>query len=70
MICFRLEAQEDFFAALLALFKAGSSIEARIAMIAITTRSSIKVKFRFMALSPLGWLSICLNYTGERRPCQ
>lgn len=42
--CFRLFLQVVPRATLRALFSAGSSIEARMAMIAITTRSSIRVK--------------------------
>ena len=42
-----------------ALFSAGSSIEARIAMIAITTRSSIRVK-RVLLMVPFSALLILL----------
>ena len=59
-ICFRLLRQLDDLAVARALFRAGSSIEARIAMIAITTRSSINVKFTLFMDSPsffwLGWM--------------
>ena len=43
-ICFRLLTQEMLFALSLATFNAGSSIAARIAMIAITMSNSINVK--------------------------
>jgi hypothetical protein len=45
---------EALFAVFLALFSAGSSIEAKIAMIAITTRSSISVNgtILFFIFSP------------------
>ena len=42
-IVFRLFLQEAVFAVSRARFSAGSSMEARIAMIAITTSNSIKV---------------------------
>ena len=45
----------------LALFNAGSSIPARIAMIAITTRSSIKVKL-YSFTCP--WAGFVLSFTG------
>ena len=52
--CFRLLTQLIARARIRALFSAGSSIPARIAMIAITTSSSIKVKFLlFMAFLSL-----------------
>ena len=44
MICLSFEAQDVTLADSLAAFSAGSSIAARIAMIAITMRSSIRVK--------------------------
>ena len=47
-ICFALLRQADACPLALALPRAGSSIPARIAMIAMTTRSSINVKFFFM----------------------
>ena len=45
----------EVFAFARAIFSAGSSIEARIAMIAITTSNSIKVNFflRIIALRPI-----------------
>jgi hypothetical protein len=43
-ICFRLLTHFDALAVFLALFNAGNSIEARIAIIAMTTRSSMSVK--------------------------
>ena len=51
-IFFRLLWQVVLWARSLALFRAGSSIAARIAMIAITTRSSISVKNVLIAFSP------------------
>ena len=45
MYSFRLFRQERASAFCLALFSAGSSMAARMAMIAITTRSSISVKY-------------------------
>ena len=42
--CFALLRQTDCFAAALAWAKTGKRMDAKIAMIAITTRSSIKVK--------------------------
>jgi hypothetical protein len=45
--CLRLALQVMFFATSFALLKAGSSILARIAIIAITTRSSMRVKYFF-----------------------
>ena len=47
-ICFWLLIQLELLPDSLALFNAGSSIPARIAMIAITTRSSIKVNLRLI----------------------
>ena len=50
------------FALSLALFKAGSSIAARTAMIAITMRSSIKVKMPLFSLNsppPSSFQSVC-----------
>ena len=44
MTCLRLLLQDDIFAVSRALFNAGSSIAARMAMIAMTIRSSIRVK--------------------------
>ena len=44
-ICFRFAAHEIVRALALARLSAGSSIPARMAMIAITTRSSISVKY-------------------------
>ncbi|MEI3003421.1 MAG: hypothetical protein V8T87_02180 [Victivallales bacterium] len=49
-ICEKLEAQDILRAASRALFKAGRSIPARIAMIAITIKSSIRVKIRIFTL--------------------
>ena len=43
MTCFRLPVQEIVFAFSLAIFRAGSSIAARMATIAITIKSSINV---------------------------
>ena len=51
-ICLRLEAQEIVWARARAEFSAGSSMAARIAMMAITTRSSISVKYFFISLLP------------------
>ena len=45
MVCFSREVHRVAFPRCRALFNAGSSIDARIAMIAITMRSSIKVKY-------------------------
>jgi hypothetical protein len=45
-ICFKLERHDDRRAFSLALEKTGNKIAARIAMIAITTKSSIRVKAR------------------------
>src|ERR1043166_2114779 len=45
-ICFKFCRQADCFAVSLAFVNAGSNIAARIAMMAMTTRSSIKVKAR------------------------
>jgi hypothetical protein len=42
--CFSRARQDALLALSLALFNAGSNIPARIAMIAITTRSSMRVK--------------------------
>jgi hypothetical protein len=51
--CFKLLMHLMDFAFSLAWLRAGRSIEARIAMIAITTRSSIRVKiFFFISLVP------------------
>ena len=46
MVCLMLETHEAARAEFRAWFSAGSSIPAKMAMIAITTRSSIKVKFQ------------------------
>ena len=48
--CLRLLTQVVLLARALALFYAGSSMAARIAMIAITTRSSIRVKLLLLIL--------------------
>ena len=52
--CLRRAWQLAFFARERALFSAGSSMLARIAMIAMTMRSSMRVKIRFfMGVFPL-----------------
>ena len=48
--CFRFEVQEMAYPLALELFKAGRSMPARIAMIAITTRSSMSVNLLILLL--------------------
>jgi hypothetical protein len=61
--CFRLLLQRTAMAFDLALLSAGRSIPARIAMIAITTSSSIRVKAAFRDDGPRG--SVFMVRTGS-----
>ena len=65
--CFKLPAQDAERAFSLALFKAGSSIAARMAMIAITTKSSIRVNNFLSGMIFLLWFAgypdiLCCNF--------
>ena len=69
-ICLKLERQLISLPFSLALFSAGSSIPARIAIIAITTRSSIKVNILFILNSfhtLYGVITIILDDSGSLR---
>src|SRR5687767_6285784 len=60
--CFTLDRQLARFAFSLALARAGNNMPARMAMMAITTSSSIKVKARWM----LGWnWVVCIRILSE-----
>ena len=64
--CFKLLAQAIVRALSRALLNAGSNMAAKIAMIAITTNNSIKVKYLFISMPPKYPLHYCLlllNYT-------
>jgi hypothetical protein len=62
--CLRLFRHKEDLAISLALFNAGSNIAARIAIIAITTRSSINVNLKnlqdLIVVSPFPLLLACL----------
>ena len=74
--CFRLDMQEVVRARSRACCRAGRSIEARMAMIAITTRSSISVKYLSLMFHSFflrvrsvrrrpdaSCFELCINYT-------
>jgi len=71
-ICFMLFEQLDRRAASRARARAGSRIAARMPMIAITTRSSMRVKPHFvfrMAALLVNWLDIHEKYSPASRRC-